>query len=192
MAKLTLWMQMSLDGYAEGPDHAFDWPLVGPRLQRAFFDELRHADAFVYGRHIYEMMAAVWPAVDANPGAPAEAREFARVWLPMAKYVFSQTLTDPGWNTTVVRDDVATAIRGLVARSRHGVVAFGGPRFAATLMRLGLVDDYQLFVHPVVLGDGTPLFAGITDRHQLRLVTSRTYDDTVVAIRYASAAPRGS
>jgi dihydrofolate reductase len=108
----------------------------------------------------------------------------------MAKYVFSQTLTDPGSNTTVVRDDVATAIRNVVARSRHGVVAFGGPRFAATLMRLGLVDDDQLFVHPVALGDGTPLFAGVTGRHQLRLVTTRTYGDTVVAIRYASAAPR--
>jgi dihydrofolate reductase len=166
--------------------------VVGAKLQRTFVDELRHADAFVYGRHIFEMMAAVWPAVDADPGAPAEAREFARVWVPMAKYVFSQTLTDAAWNTTVVRDDVATAIRDLVARSRHGVVAFGGPRFAATLMRLGLVDDYQLFVHPVVLGGGTPLFAGITDRQELRLVTSRTYDDAVVAMRYASGAPPGS
>jgi dihydrofolate reductase len=192
MAQLTLWMQMSLDGYAEGPDHAFDWPVVGPTLQRAFIDELRHADAFVYGRHIYEMMAAVWPAVDADPSGPDDATEFARVWMPMPKYVVSQTLTDATWNTTVVRDDVAVAIRKLVARSRHGVIAFGGPTFAATLMRLGLVDEYQLFVHPLVLGGGTPLFGGATDRRRLHLVTSRSFDDAVVAVRYASASPPGT
>jgi len=190
MPKLTLWMQMSLDGYAEGPDHAFDWPVVGPKLQRSFIDELRHADAFVYGRHIYEMMASVWPAVEASSDAPPEAVDFARIWLPMPKFVFSQTLRDADWNTTVVRDDVAATVRGLVARSRHGVVAFGGPTFAATLMGLGLVDEYQLFVHPVLLGGGTPLFGGISERRRLELVVSRCYDDAVVAIRYAD--PRAS
>ncbi len=188
MPKLTLWMQMSLDGYAEGPDHAFDWPVVGPKLQRRFIDELRHADAFVYGRHIYEMMAAVWPAVDASAGAPPEAVDFARIWLPMPKFVFSQTLAEAPWNTTVVRGDVATAIRDLVADSRRGVVAFGGPTFATTLMGLGLVDEYQLFVHPVILGGGTPLFGGVT-RRRLHLISTRCYDDVVVAIRYASAPP---
>ncbi len=96
MPKLTLWMQMSLDGYAEGPDHAFDWPVVGPKLQRSFIDELRHADAFVYGRRIYQMMASVWPTMETHPDAPPEAVEFARIWLPMPKFVFSQTLRDAG------------------------------------------------------------------------------------------------
>jgi len=191
MSKLTLWMQMSLDGYAEGPDHAFDWPVVGPKLQRTFIDELRHADAFVYGRRIYEMMAAVWSVVDADPGAAAEASEFARVWMPMPKFVFSQTLTEADWGTTVVRDDVASAIGDLVARSRRGVIAFGGPTFAATLMRLGLIDEYQLFIHPVVLGGGTPLFAGASERRRLHLIASRTYDDAVVAVRYANVPPQG-
>ncbi len=185
MPKLTLWMQMSLDGYAEGPDHAFDWPVVGPKLQRSFVDELRHADAFVYGRRIYQMMASVWPAIEAGSDAPPEAVEFARIWLPMPKVVFSQTLREADWNTTVVRDDVTATLTGLVARSRHGVVAFGGPTFAATLMGLGLVDEYQLFVHPVLLGGGTPLFGGIHERRRLELVASRCYDDAVVAIRYA-------
>lgn len=189
MAQLTLWMQMSLDGYAEGPDHAFDWPVLGPTLQRAFIDELRHADAFVDGRHVYEMMAAVWPAVDADPSGSDDAREFARIWMPMPKYAFSQTLTNAAWNTTVIRSDVAVAIRELVARSRYGVIAFGGPTFAATLMRRGLVDNYQLFVHPVALGGGTPLFGGVTDRRRLHLVTSRSYDDAVVAVRHLTAPP---
>jgi dihydrofolate reductase len=186
MAKLTLWMQMSLDGYAEGPDHAFDWPVVGPKLQRSFIDELRHADAFVYGRRIFQMMASVWPAVETSSDAPPGAVEFARVWLPMPKFVFSQTLADADWNTTVVRGDVAPAVRALIARSPHGIVAFGGPTFATTLMRLGLVDEYQLFVHPVVLGGGTPLFGGVHERRRLQLISARSYDEAVVAIRYAS------
>lgn len=192
MAQLTLWMQMSLDGFADGPDHAFGWPVVGPTLQRAVIDELRHADAFVYGRHIYEMMAAVWPAVDADPSGSDHAWEFTRIWMTMPKYVFSRTLTNAAWNTTVIRSDVAVAIREPVARSLHGVIAFGGPTFAATLMRLGLVDDYELFVHPVVLGGGTPLFGGVTDRRRLHLVTSRSYDDAVVAVRDAHASPPGT
>ena len=95
MPKLTLCMQMSLDGYAEGPDHAFDRPVVGPKRQRSFLDELRHADAFVCGRHISEMMASVWPAVDASLDAPPEAVEFARIWLGMPEFVFSQTSREP-------------------------------------------------------------------------------------------------
>ncbi len=161
MPKLTLWMQMSLDGYAEGPDHAFDWPVVGPKLQRSFIDELRHADAFVYGRRHLPDDGQRLAGDRGGPDAPPEAVEFARIWLPMPKVVFSQTLREADWNTTVVRDDVAATLTGLVARSRHGVVAFGGPTFAATLMGLGLVDEYQLFVHPVLLGGGTPLFGGI-------------------------------
>jgi dihydrofolate reductase len=112
--------------------------------------------------------------------------------MPMPKYVFSQTLTSAAWNSTVVRDDVTVAIRELVARSRHGVIAFGGPRFAATLMRRGLVDEYQPIVHPVVLGRGTPLFGGVSDRRRLHLVTSRSYDDAVVAVRYANASSPGT
>ena len=191
MPTLTLWMQMSLDGYAEGPEHAFDWPVVGPELQRSFVDELGRADAFVYGRRIYGMMASVWPAVAAAADAPPEAIEFARLWMPMPKFVFSRTLDAANWNTTIVRDDVAGALGDIVAASPHGVVAFGGPTFAATLMRLGLIDEYQLFVHPVLLGGGTPLFGGIQTRHRLRFVSSRTYDGAVVAVRYATAPTGG-
>ena len=103
----------------------------------------------------------------------------------MPKFVFSRTLRNADGNTTVVHDDVAATLQGLVARSRRGVVAFGGPTFAATRMGLGLVDEYQLFVHPALLGGGTPLFGGIHERRRLELVASRRDDDAVVAIRYA-------
>jgi len=98
-------------------------------------------------------------------------------------------LREADWNTTVVREDVAATLTGLVACSRYGVVAFGGPRFAATLMRLGLVDEYELFVHPVELGGGTPLFGAVHGRRRLQLISARAYDDAVVAIRYDTAPP---
>lgn len=184
MQTLGLWMQMSLDGYAEGPDHAFDWPVVGAELQQYFVDELRDSSAFLYGRRVYEGMAAFWPSADADPSFPPYFAQYARIWRPMPKVVFSRTLEHAEWNTRIVADDVAGAVDELKRQAGNGLVLFGGPDVVATFVRLGLVDEYRLFVHPVVLGGGTPLFPTLEDRLALDLVESRTFDGAVTHLRY--------
>jgi dihydrofolate reductase len=181
MGTLTLWMQMSLDGHAAGPDGAFDWPQVGPELHTHFNDELGSADSFVYGRNVYDGMAYYWPTVEGNPDSSPNHVRYAQIWMPMPKLVLSSTLTDPDYNTRVgTLDDVAALREG---DGWH--VFFGGPATAAELMGRDLIDEYRLFVHPVALGDGAPLFGGLSERLGLRLTGARTFDDTVVALEYA-------
>jgi dihydrofolate reductase len=172
---LTLWMQMSLDGYAASPGGALDWPVVEEELHGHFVAELRQADAFHYGRKVFEMMAAFWPTADEIPGATHNQAEYARIWRPMPKRVYSKTLAgdaDPGWNATV-----ASEIGPADGRN----VLFGGPEIASRFIAEGLIDEYRLFVHPVALGDGAPLFL---DRTKLTLVSARTFDSKVVALHY--------
>jgi len=181
---VTLWMQMSLDGYAEGPDGAFDWPVVTPELQRMFVDELGTVSAFLYGRKVYEGMAAFWPTADEVAGMSAETAEYARIWKPMPKVAFSRTLEHADWNTRIVRDDVAAAVNELKQRDGNGLVLFGGPNIVSTFVELGLIDEYRLFVHPVTLGGGTPLFPHSGTRQKLELVESRTFPGGVTDLHY--------
>ncbi len=179
MGSLTLWMQVSLDGYASGPDDAFDWPVVGPQLHQYFVDELRDSAAFLYGRRVYEEMAAFWPtAVD---DANRLHREYARIWVPMRKYVLSSTLDDADWNSTVIGVGDVAAVK---AATDGTIVMFGGATAAAEVIRAGLVDDYRLFVHPVLLGGGARLLPALDERAHLDLVGSRTFDEAVVHVHH--------
>jgi dihydrofolate reductase len=184
---VSLWMQMSLDGYASGPDGAFDWPVVTPELQRMFVDELGRAGAFLYGRKVYEGMAAFWPTADEVPGMSAETAEYARIWRPMPKVVFSTTLQHADWNTRIAGEVNAT-VDELKRQPGNGLVLFGGPDIAATFIEQGLVDEYRLFVHPVTLGGGTSLFPASGVRHKLDLVEARTFAGGVTHVHYRPAA----
>jgi dihydrofolate reductase len=183
MGKIVLWMQVSLDGYAEGPDGAFDWPVIGPEIQQYFVDELGGADAFLYGRKIYEMMASYWPIVEQIPSSVDVDVAYGKLWVPMPKLVFSKTLDRADWNTRVVGDGIAEEIAKLKADGKTAVV-FGGIELASTFISLGLVDEYRLFVHPVVLGGGRKLFPGLDARANLKLVEARTFDSAVVHVHY--------
>jgi dihydrofolate reductase len=181
VGSLTLWMQVSFDGYAAGPDGAFDWPAVGPDLQSMFVDELREAAAFVYGRRVFEGMAGYWPQA-AEAGEPGSLdRAYGQIWVPMRKYVLSRTLEDPGWNSTVVQADELAAVK---AATDGPLYLFGGPTAANELVRAGLVDEYRVFVRPVVLGGGARLLPELESRIGLDLVGARTYDGNVVDMHY--------
>ncbi len=168
MGKVILWMQLSLDGFTAGPNGELDWPTVDPEVHQYFNDELRSADTFLYGRKVYEGMAAFWPTADADPAGSPRLADYSQIWKPMPKIVFSRTLEDAEWNTRVVGNDIA----GEVARP------------ASTFIQQDLIDEYRLFLHPVVLGDGASLFSGLDDRINLRLVESQTFDSAVVHVRY--------
>jgi len=187
MRRVSLWMQMSLDGYTEGPNGEFDWPIVNKELHTYFVDELRAMGAFLYGRKVYDGMVAFWPTADTDPSSTALQAEYARVWKPMPKIVFSRTLKHVEWNTTVVGENIMEQITKLKQQPGGGLVLFGGADIASTFMRLDLIDEYRLFVHPVVLGGGTPLFPPSDERAKLTLVEARTFDSVVVHVRYQRA-----
>ena len=178
MQSLTLWMQVSLDGYANGPDGAFDWPVVGPELNQYFVDELGSAGHFLYGRSVFEMMAGFWPIVDTMPDVHEVTLAYARIWVPMPKIVFSTTLESAHWGTTV-SDDPVTTIKALKETPGPGLVFFGGSNTAQTLIEHDLIDDYRLNIHPVLLGGGDRLVPQLTERHDLELVSVRVFDGAV-------------
>jgi dihydrofolate reductase len=183
MRKVILMMSVSLDGFFEGPDHELDWQVIDDELHTHFNEELAAMSAFLDGRVTYELMAAYWPTADADPSASRPMAEFARIWRDMPKVVYSRTLQTAGWNTSVVRDVVREQVLELKARP-GGDMVLGGANLAATFMRHDLVDEYRLYVHPVVLGRGRPLFPESEARIGLRLAETRTFRSGVVLLRY--------
>ncbi|MBG0815702.1 dihydrofolate reductase family protein [Planomonospora sp. ID82291] len=190
MRKIIFAMSVSLDGFFEGPDHELDWHLVDDELHDHFNEWLGAMGAFLDGRRSYELMAEFWPTADADPASPRPVVEFARIWRDMPKIVFSRTLEKADWNTTVLRDVVAEEILELKARP-GGDLALGGAELAATFMRLGLIDEYRLYVHPVVLGRGKPLFQPSDAGRGLRLAETRVFGNGVVLLRYQDPAVLG-
>ena len=185
MSRIVLAMSVSLDGFFEGPDGDLSWHLVDDELHRHFNDELRGMSAFLDGRVSYELMAAFWPTADDDPASTGPVREFAGIWREMPKVVYSRTLRSAGWNTRIVREVVPADVRAM-ADAAEGDLAVGGAVLADTFRRYGLIDEYRLYVHPVVLGRGRPLFPPADRPEPLRLLATRTFGNGVVLLRYAS------
>jgi dihydrofolate reductase len=183
MRKIILMMSVSVDGFIEGPDGELDWHLVDDELHSHFNQQLSAMGAFLNGRVTHELMAGFWPTADADPSSTGPMAEFARIWRDMPKIVFSRTLERADWNTTVVREVVAEEIMALKAQP-GGDLALGGADLAAAFMRHDLIDEYRLYVHPVVIGQGKPLFQAADARINLRLAETRTFGNGVVLLRY--------
>ena len=187
---------VTLDGYVVGPDEDISWVAEGfdPRMQediaRAYEETF---DVFVLGRVTYEIFAGYWPhAVPYGEGdelKPAQGKEDPRIIRALKdrpKVVFSTTLGDPGWaGTRVVAGDVEGEVRRLKAEPGTALVVHGSASVVAALVRADLVDEYRLFLHPVVLGAGTPLFPAGHARQDLTLTHQDTYDNGVTALTYA-------
>jgi dihydrofolate reductase len=156
--KVIVWMQTSLDGYTQGPGGEFDWPMVGPEMHAHLVDTLRDAGTFCYGRKVFEMMAGFWPTADEDPDSTPLQAEYARIWRPMPKLVFSRTLDTSDWNTAVAREVTPVAVADQLGATPGDLYVFGGSETVSALVEQDLVDEFQLFVHPVVLGGGTPFF----------------------------------
>lgn len=181
-------MSISLDGYFEGPNREIDWHLVDAELHAHFNTELRTMGAFLDGRITYQLMAGYWPTADQAPGTSKEEAEFARIWRDMPKLVYSTTLERADWNTTVVGGDLGARVRELKAQPGGNMLLNGGADVATQLADLGLLDEIQVFVHPVVLGDGKRLFP-LADRFDLKLVHTRSFDDRTVLLSYEPVRP---
>jgi dihydrofolate reductase len=161
MAKIVFGMNQSLDGYVDHQEFAPD-----PALFRHWTEHVRDLAGSVYGRRMYEVMR-YWD--EDHPEWTPEQRDFAAAWRRQPKWVVSRTLESVGPNASLVEDDLEATIRGLKV-GRVGEIAVAGPELAQSLTDLGLIDEYRLYLHPVVLGRGKPFFAG--PRPRLRLVAS--------------------
>jgi dihydrofolate reductase len=173
VGKLIYSMNVSLDGFVEAPDHSLDWATVDDELHTWFNEQARTLDASLYGRRMYELMAAYWPTGDADPSATDAMREYARIWKPMPKIVFSSSLEHVEHNARLVHGDVGAVLDDL-RRDFGGDLDVGGPNLAGQFVRRGLVDEYRLVVHPVVLGAGKPFWPALDEPLRLRLVETRT------------------
>jgi dihydrofolate reductase len=169
MAKIVFGMNQSLDGYVDHQEFA-----TAPALFRHWIEHVRDLSGSVYGRRMYEVMR-YWD--EDRPEWSAEQHEFSAAWRRQPKWVVSRSLTSVGTNATLVEDGTEAVIRGLKARL-VGEIAVSGPDLARSLTDLGLVDEYRLYFHPVVLGRGTPFCAG--PRPRLRLVSTDHMDADVI------------
>lgn len=178
MGKLTYFVHQSIDGFIEGPNGEFDWPLMGPELGEYSRGLTDTADVFLYGRVVWEMMSDYWPKAEEISDDEHDLK-FAPVWRAKPKVVVSTTIETTDWHTTVVKSPAA------LNETSGNLILFGGSALAASLTEQGLIDDYQIFVHPVVLGGGKPVFPAPSERiNDLRLVESKIFDGKVVLLRY--------
>jgi dihydrofolate reductase len=185
MGKLVYCMNVSLDGYVETPDRSLDWTSVDEELHTWFADRIREEDALLYGRRLYELMTAYWPTAESDPAATDYMLDFARVWNPKPKVVFSTTLDRVDFNSRLARGDVVEQF-ALIRREFSGDLEVAGPNLAAQFIRAGLVDEYRLVVHPVILGAGTPFFPRLETPIRLRLVDSRTFASGAKYLAYTT------
>ncbi|WP_063012382.1 dihydrofolate reductase family protein [Nocardia kruczakiae] len=180
MRRLSYGISMSLDGYINDRDGSIDWSHPDDELHQFHNDRYRDIEMSLHGRRLYELMADYWPHVPED--APPIQREFGRLWTEKPKVVFSRTLTEVHWNSTLVSENAVEEVRRLKAEG-DGVMEVDGASLAASLIPHGLIDEYRVFVLPVVLGGGTPMFPLLDKRIPLRLAETRHFD-TAVMLRY--------
>ena len=182
MARIVYAMLVSLDGYIAGPEGGAALPVPGDALHRYFNGVIRDASASLYGRRMYEVMRA-WETADREAELPEAEVEYAPLWRAMPKIVVSTTLREVGPNARLVTGDLGAAVGELRARV-GGDVLVAGAGLAGSLSRLGLIDEYQLFMQPVVLGGGKPFFeAG--NPLELETLGTQSLPEGVVLLRYA-------
>jgi dihydrofolate reductase len=177
-------MNLSLDGFVEGPDGKFDWCTPDEEVHRFHNQQAGEMGAFLYGRRMYETMA-VWQTVDGNPLLPDYVLEFAKIWKEKPKFVFSTKLGRVGENCKLVKGEIGAEIAA-IQRDTGGDLAVSGPGLASALARLGLVDEYRLVVYPIVVGGGKRYFPAPDRPYKLRLLETRIFGCGAAYLRYQS------
>ena len=176
MRRLFWQMMVSLDGLMEGPNHELDWHVTGEDFARYVADMEQEIDTLLFGRVTYQLMAAYWPT---------STEPEARMMNELPKFVFSRTLKNVEWsNSKLVTGDITEQVKKLKRQPGKDLAMFGSADLAATFMRLGLIDEYRVFVNPVVLGAGAPMFKHIKERFSLKLVKTQTWRSGVVVLYY--------
>jgi dihydrofolate reductase len=187
MGRIVLFMSVSLDGLMSGPDGDLGWHRVDDELHAHFNEVLSGMSAFWGGRRTWELMADYWPTADEDPSTPAVEAEFAAIWREMPQVVFSRTLTTTDWDARIVRE-VSPEVVAPLLEDAGGDVALGGAELARAFLAQDLVDELRLYVHPVLVGDGAPLFTTPGVSLDFELVESRAFGNGVVLLRHQRGA----
>ncbi len=193
MRKLIVTMWVSLDGFIAGPNHEMDFvvDLYDAAMGQYEYDLVSTADTLLLGRVTYESFAGSWPHVPEKPNADPDEVAYARMLNAMRKIVFSKTLARADWhNSTLRREIVPEEIEQLKQEPGKNIVIYGSASVVQTLTNYGLIDEYQLLVHPVLLGAGKPLFKNITQKVNLHLVNAEARSSGVVLLTYQPKEPR--
>jgi dihydrofolate reductase len=183
--KLIYSMNVSLDGYIAARDDDISWGVPSVELHQWFNDRARELGVSLYGRRLWELMSAHWPTADQDPDATPVEVEFAHIWQETPKVVFSSTLDEVSGNARLVTGDAVAEISRLKA-GEGDPMEIGGATLAGAAMRAGLIDEYQVVTHPVLVGGGTPFFSTLDTWVNLRLVETRSFPDGVTLSHYQS------
>jgi len=186
MRRVTYSMGVSLDGYIVGPDGDFAWTEPGDDVFRFVTEQMREVGVHLMGRRLYETML-YWETADQDPSLDSSMLEWAAIWKPLPKVVFSTTLSTVLGNARLASGGLADEIERLRAEPGEGDIAIGGATLAAEAAASGLIDEYRVRVHPVLVGGGIPFFARDERRVDLELVETRTFSSRVVYLRYRVA-----
>jgi dihydrofolate reductase len=182
MRKLVYSTSLSLDGYIDSTTGDPDWVVPDEELHRHFNEVERETDTLLYGRRMYELMASYWPKADEDPLAPSVIIEYAKMWKPVPKVVFSSTLARVDWNSRLVRGDVVAEVSRLKAQP-GGPLGVGGLLLASALATAGLIDEYRLYYIPIFLGSGKSAFSQIKNRVILKTVETHTFSSGTVLMK---------
>ena len=188
MRKLIYSMASSLDGYIAGPGDSIDWTVPDEELFRFHTDHIKDTGVHLCGRRLYETML-YWETVEQSALTPDEV-EFAELWNALPKVVFSTTLESVVGNTRLLRGGVGEEVERLKEEPGKDI-AVGGAGLAGACMELGLIDEWWMFLNPVLIGTGTPYFPPLVDRCELELLETRTFGSRVVHLRYGRAGRAG-
>jgi dihydrofolate reductase len=181
MRKIIYWVHVSVDGFVAGPNGEFDWASMGPELS-AYSEALDgRVDTLLFGRPVWEMMVGFWPQAESMTDDP-HVTAFAPFWRATPKIVFSRSYQGDDWTSRVISDDLAGQVAELKAQPGKDLLLTGGATLAGELADLGLIDEFHVAVHPVVLGGGRKLFSAV--RRPLQLAGSTVVDGQVVVSQY--------
>jgi dihydrofolate reductase len=186
MRKIIYALSVSLDGYMESSEGDISWSTVDEELHSHFNELESKTGIALYGRRMYEIMAAFWPTADEDPSAPKYVVEYAQIWKKLPKVVFSTTLDQVGWNARLVKENLAEVIIELKHQDGKDM-SVSGAGLASSLMQLDLIDEYRLYINPIILGGGKSMLARLPHRRNLQLVETRTFGSGVVLLRYQIA-----
>jgi dihydrofolate reductase len=187
MRKIISFMHISLDGFVAGPNGELDWTKVDEEIFDHVGKRISKGDTALYGRVTYQLMESYWPTAADKPNASKHDKEHSAWYSKVHKVVLSTTMNPdsyPETNTTIISDNLSGRINKIKQQGGNEILLFGSPTATHSLIQLNLIDGYWLFVNPIILGQGIPLFADIKDKIKLKLLATRQFTCGVTELNY--------